>query len=70
MLFSVLFALVLSFSFIQVKETNDVVLAGAYVDLHGATEASPESLTQVCQVKKYSFQTTGLLFLLSNSWEP
>ncbi|KAM3610602.1 uncharacterized protein V6R79_006475 [Siganus canaliculatus] len=31
---------------IQVKETGDVVLAGAYVDLHGASEASPENPTQ------------------------
>ncbi|XP_059193596.1 peroxisomal multifunctional enzyme type 2 [Centropristis striata] len=30
----------------RVKETGDVVLTGAYVDLHGAPEASPESLTQ------------------------
>ncbi|TKS78269.1 Peroxisomal multifunctional enzyme type 2 [Collichthys lucidus] len=30
----------------KVKETDAVVLAGAYVDLHGASEASPESLTQ------------------------
>ncbi|XP_029295791.1 LOW QUALITY PROTEIN: peroxisomal multifunctional enzyme type 2 [Cottoperca gobio] len=29
----------------KVKETDAVVLAGAYVDLHGASEASPESLT-------------------------
>lgn len=35
------------FSFIQVKETDAVVLAGAYVDLHGTSEASPENLTQV-----------------------
>ncbi|KAG8011790.1 Peroxisomal multifunctional enzyme type 2 [Nibea albiflora] len=34
------------FSSTQVKETDAVVLAGAYVDLHGASEASPESLTQ------------------------
>ncbi|XP_070820743.1 peroxisomal multifunctional enzyme type 2 [Chaetodon trifascialis] len=30
----------------KVKETDAVVLAGAYVDLHGASGASPESLTQ------------------------
>ncbi|XP_041792643.1 peroxisomal multifunctional enzyme type 2 [Chelmon rostratus] len=30
----------------KVKETDAVVLAGAYVDLHGAAEASPENLTQ------------------------
>ena len=46
------------FSLIQVKETDAVVLAGAYVDLHGTSEASPENLTKVCQ----SVQTTILLF--------
>ncbi|XP_034397413.1 peroxisomal multifunctional enzyme type 2 [Cyclopterus lumpus] len=30
----------------KVKETDAVVLAGAYVDLHGASEASPENLPQ------------------------
>uniref|UniRef100_A0A3Q1F536 Hydroxysteroid (17-beta) dehydrogenase 4 n=1 Tax=Acanthochromis polyacanthus TaxID=80966 RepID=A0A3Q1F536_9TELE len=30
----------------KVKETDAVVLAGAYVDLHGASEASPENLSQ------------------------
>ncbi|XP_038164044.1 peroxisomal multifunctional enzyme type 2 [Cyprinodon tularosa] len=30
----------------KVKETGDVVLAGAYVDLHGSSEASPENLPQ------------------------
>ncbi|KAM9359904.1 peroxisomal multifunctional enzyme type 2 [Symphorus nematophorus] len=30
----------------KVKETDAVVLAGAYVDLHGASEASPENLAQ------------------------
>lgn len=30
----------------KVKETDAVVLSGAYVDLHGASEASPENLTQ------------------------
>uniref|UniRef100_A0A668A8Y8 Peroxisomal multifunctional enzyme type 2 n=1 Tax=Myripristis murdjan TaxID=586833 RepID=A0A668A8Y8_9TELE len=30
----------------KVKETDAVVLSGAYVDLHGAAEASPENLTQ------------------------
>lgn len=35
------------FSFIQVKETSDVVLSGAYVDLHHAAEASPEPPPQV-----------------------
>uniref|UniRef100_A0A1A8QGH1 Peroxisomal multifunctional enzyme type 2 n=1 Tax=Nothobranchius pienaari TaxID=704102 RepID=A0A1A8QGH1_9TELE len=30
----------------KVKETGDVVLTGAYVDLHGSTKASPESLPQ------------------------
>lgn len=35
--------------FIQVKETDAVVLSGAYVDLHGASEASPENLNQVRQ---------------------
>ncbi|XP_053182029.1 peroxisomal multifunctional enzyme type 2 [Scomber japonicus] len=30
----------------KVKETDAVVLSGAYVDLHGASEASPESLTK------------------------
>ena len=37
--------------FVQVKETDAVVLSGAYVDLHGASEASPENLTKVCQSK-------------------
>lgn len=35
------------FTFIQVKETNDVVLSGAYVDLHQAAEVLPEPLTEV-----------------------
>lgn len=39
--------LVLLFSLIQVKETSDVVLSGAYVDLHHAAEASPEPTSQV-----------------------
>lgn len=43
-------------SFIQVKETGGVVLAGAYVDLHGAAEASPENLTQVCQAEIAPFE--------------
>lgn len=30
----------------KVKETDAVVLSGAYVDLHAASEASPENLTQ------------------------
>ncbi|XP_036953458.1 peroxisomal multifunctional enzyme type 2 isoform X1 [Acanthopagrus latus] len=30
----------------KVKETDAVVLAGAYVDLHGTSEASPENLTK------------------------
>ncbi|XP_068167284.1 peroxisomal multifunctional enzyme type 2 isoform X2 [Antennarius striatus] len=30
----------------KVKETGDVVLAGAYVDLHNTSEASPENLNQ------------------------
>uniref|UniRef100_A0A671UVZ2 Hydroxysteroid (17-beta) dehydrogenase 4 n=1 Tax=Sparus aurata TaxID=8175 RepID=A0A671UVZ2_SPAAU len=30
----------------KVKETDAVVLAGAYVDLHGTSELSPENLTQ------------------------
>ncbi|XP_042344065.1 peroxisomal multifunctional enzyme type 2 [Plectropomus leopardus] len=30
----------------KVKETDAIVLAGAYVDLHGASEASSENLTQ------------------------
>nr|XP_033475201.1 peroxisomal multifunctional enzyme type 2 [Epinephelus lanceolatus] len=30
----------------KVKETEAVVLAGAYVDLHGTSEASPETVTQ------------------------
>ncbi|XP_054466225.1 peroxisomal multifunctional enzyme type 2 [Anoplopoma fimbria] len=30
----------------KVKETDSIVLAGAYVDLHGASDASPENLTQ------------------------
>ncbi|TDH12925.1 hypothetical protein EPR50_G00052350 [Perca flavescens] len=30
----------------KVKETDVVVLSGAYVDLHGTSEASPENLTQ------------------------
>uniref|UniRef100_A0A8D0A9G5 Hydroxysteroid (17-beta) dehydrogenase 4 n=1 Tax=Sander lucioperca TaxID=283035 RepID=A0A8D0A9G5_SANLU len=30
----------------KVKETDAVVLTGAYVDLHGTSEASPENLTQ------------------------
>ncbi|XP_043966291.1 peroxisomal multifunctional enzyme type 2 [Gambusia affinis] len=30
----------------KVKETGDVALAGGYVDLHGASEASPEILPQ------------------------
>ncbi|XP_054895717.1 peroxisomal multifunctional enzyme type 2 [Poeciliopsis prolifica] len=30
----------------KVKETGDVALAGGYVDLHGTSEASPESLPQ------------------------
>lgn len=30
----------------KVKETDAVVLSGAYVDLHGASAASPENLTQ------------------------
>lgn len=46
------------------KETGGVVLAGAYVDLHGAAEASPENLTQVCQAENAPFE---LLFLSSNS---
>lgn len=44
------------FSFIQVKETGDVVLAGAYVDLHSAAEASPENVAQVCGAEKASFK--------------
>lgn len=38
------------------KETGGVVLAGAYVDLHGAAEASPENLTQVCQAENAPFE--------------
>lgn len=34
-------------TFVQVKETNDAVLSGAYVDLHPAAGASPEPLAQV-----------------------
>uniref|UniRef100_A0A3P9PHR3 Hydroxysteroid (17-beta) dehydrogenase 4 n=1 Tax=Poecilia reticulata TaxID=8081 RepID=A0A3P9PHR3_POERE len=34
-------------SFMQVKETGDVALAGGYVDLHSTSEASPEILPQV-----------------------
>ncbi|KAM3867409.1 peroxisomal multifunctional enzyme type 2 [Diretmus argenteus] len=30
----------------KVKETDAVVLSGAYIDLHGVPEASPENLTQ------------------------
>uniref|UniRef100_A0AAQ4P4R6 Hydroxysteroid (17-beta) dehydrogenase 4 n=1 Tax=Gasterosteus aculeatus aculeatus TaxID=481459 RepID=A0AAQ4P4R6_GASAC len=36
----------------KVKETDAVVLAGAYVDLHGASEASLGNLTQVRQSEK------------------
>lgn len=39
-------------SLVQVKETDAVVLAGAYVDLHGASEASLGNLTQVRQSEK------------------
>lgn len=39
-------------SFTQVKETDAVVLSGAYVDLHPASNTSPENLTQVCLFKK------------------
>lgn len=39
--------LFLAFGFTQVKETGDVVLAGAYVDLHGTSGGSPETLPQV-----------------------
>lgn len=44
---------ILLFSFIQVKETDAVVLSGAYVDLHPASNTSPENLTQVCQFKNF-----------------
>lgn len=36
----------------QVKETDDVVLASAYVDLHEATVASPEEMIQVCHAEQ------------------
>lgn len=39
----------------QVKETDDVVLAGAYVDLHEAAVASPEEISQVCHAEKHFF---------------
>lgn len=39
---------------LQVKETDAVVLSGAYVDLHAASEASPENPTQVCWPVKCS----------------
>lgn len=45
-------------SLIQVKETNAVVLAGAYVDLHGASGASPENLSQVHQSENTPFNFT------------
>lgn len=34
-------------SLTQVKETGEIVLTGAYVDLHGTSEGSPEKLSQV-----------------------
>lgn len=53
-----------SLSFVQVKETDEVVLSGAYVDLHGAKEASPENLAQVqyVRLKKFSFRNNGASF--------
>ncbi|KAM8885451.1 peroxisomal multifunctional enzyme type 2 isoform 1-T1 [Spinachia spinachia] len=39
----------------KVKETDAVVLSGAYVDLHGASEASLENLPQVRWPEKYHF---------------
>lgn len=49
-------------SSIQVKETDAVVLAGAYVDLHGAAEASPENLTQVRQPENAPFEQRSAFF--------
>lgn len=47
--FSACVVLINSSLFMQVKETDAVVLAGAYVDLHGASEASLEKPTKVRQ---------------------
>lgn len=50
----------------QVKETDDVVLAGAYVDLHEAAVASPEEISQVCQTLLFlSSEPQCLLKVLS-----
>lgn len=47
------------FYFIQVKETGDVVLAGAYVDLHEAAAAAPEKISQVCSTQDASSPFIG-----------
>lgn len=48
--------------FIQVKETDAVVLAGAYVDLHGPSTASPENLSHVRQCENPSFEQQYCFF--------
>uniref|UniRef100_A0A4W6CAT8 Hydroxysteroid (17-beta) dehydrogenase 4 n=1 Tax=Lates calcarifer TaxID=8187 RepID=A0A4W6CAT8_LATCA len=43
----------------KVKETDAVVLSGAYVDLHAASGASPENLPQVCLQSELVFAEIG-----------
>lgn len=50
------------FSVIQVKETGDVVLAGAYVDLHDSAAAAPGKINQVSQTRDtFSFHQSDVV---------
>lgn len=59
----------LYFSVIQVKETGDVVLAGAYVDLHDAAAAAPGEINQVRQTRDASSSYITASLSLKTRWE-